>query len=106
MQLFNALDADAAAAVAFDARAHGNQHLGQVGNFWLLGGVFEEGFALGQRGGHEEVFGAGHRHHVGGDARAFQARAPRRQRGKHVAVLDDDVRAHRLQAFDVLVHRA
>jgi hypothetical protein len=57
-------------------RAHGDQHLGQVGNFGLLGGVFQHGLALGQRGGHEEVLGARHGDHVGGDACALQARAP------------------------------
>ncbi len=33
------------------------------------------GLAVGQRRGHHQVLGAGDRHHVGGDARALQARA-------------------------------
>ena len=40
------------------------------------------------------------------DARALQARAALRQLGDHVAVLDLDLGAHRLQALDVLVDRA
>ena len=57
-------------------RAHLDQHLGQIGNLGLLRGVFQNGFALGQRGGHQEVFGAGDGHHVGRNARALEARAP------------------------------
>ena len=76
VQTVNALDVDAAGAVAFDLGAHGDQHLGQIRNLGLLGGVFQHRFALGQRRGHEEVLGAGHGHHVGGDAGAFQALRP------------------------------
>ncbi len=38
--------------------------------------------ALGQRGGHQEVLGAGDRDHVGSDARALQARAPAGRRAR------------------------
>ena len=92
--------------MTFDLRAHPDQHLSQVGNLGLLGGVFQDGLAFGQRGSHQEVLGTGDRHHVGGDARALQPGAPRRQRGDHVAVLDRDLGPHGLQALDVLVHRS
>ena len=105
-QALHALDANAAAAVAFDLRAHLDEHLGQVDDLGLLRGVFQNGFALGQAGGHEEVLGAGHRDHVGGDARALQARGAVGQARDHVAVLHVDQGAHGLQALDVLVDRA
>ena len=100
------LDADAAAAMAFDAGAHGDQHLGQVGDLRLLRGVFQDGFAVGQAGGHQKILGAGDGDHIGGDAGAAQPRQARRQARHHVAVLDLDFGAHGAQALDVLVHRA
>ena len=105
VQALDALDANAARAMALDARAHADQQLGQVGDFGFLGGVFQHRLAFGQRSGHEEVLGSGDGHHVGGDARAAQAAAAGRQARHHVAVLDLDLRAHGLQALDVLVHR-
>ena len=74
VQPVDALDADAARAVALDARAHRDQHLGQVGDLRLLRGVLEHGLALGQRRGHQQVLGAGDGDHVGRDARALQPR--------------------------------
>ena len=106
VQPLDALDANAAGAMAFNLCAHGDQHLGQVRNFRLLGGVFQHCLALGQRGSHEEVLGARHGDHVGGDACALQARPSCRQPGDHVAVLDHDLGAHGGHALDVLVHRA
>jgi hypothetical protein len=35
------------------------EQIGEVGDFGFAGGVFEDGFAFGHDGGHEEVFGAG-----------------------------------------------
>jgi hypothetical protein len=49
VQLVDALDADAAGAVALDLCAHADEHLCQVDDLGLLGGVFEDRFALGQR---------------------------------------------------------
>jgi hypothetical protein len=71
VQALDALDADAAGAVAFDLRAHRDQHLGQVGDLGLLRGVLQHRLAFGQRGGHQQVLGAGDGDHVGGDARAL-----------------------------------
>ena len=105
VQALDALNPDAAGAVAFNFRAHLDEHFGQIADFRLLRGVFEDGFTLGERGSHQEVFRAGDRHHVGGDVGALQARLAFGQAGQHVAVLDDDMRAHRLQALDVLIDR-
>ena len=92
--------------MTFDLRAHLDQHLGQIGHLWLLGGVFQHRLAIGQRGSHEEVFGAGDGDHVGGDARALEPRLASRQLGHHVTVFHHDFGAHGLQALDVLIHRA
>ena len=106
VQCLDALDADSAGAVALDARAHGDQHLGQVWNFGLLRRVFQNGFAFGQSSGHQEVLGAGHSNHVSGDARTFEARAPSAYARQHVTVLHHNVRAHGRQALEMLVHWA
>ena len=96
----------AARAVAFNLRAHGNEHFCQVWNLWLLRSVFQHGFSVGQSRGHEEVFCASDCHHVGGNARAFEPCATAAQFGNHVAVLNLNLRTHGLQAFQVLIHRA
>ena len=106
VQFFNPLDADMAAAMAFDLCAHLDQHLGQVRNLGLLGGVFKNGFTVGQTGGHQEIFSAGDRHHVGGDAGTLQTRLALGQARNHVAVFDRDLCTHRHQALDVLIDRA
>ena len=69
----DALDADGAGACAFDLCAHGDEQGGEVGDLGLAGAVFEEGFAVGEDGGHEEVFGAGDGDLVEDDVRAFEA---------------------------------
>jgi hypothetical protein len=96
VQTVHTLDADAASAVAFDLGAHFDQHLGQVRNLGLLGGVFEHRLAFGQGRGHHEVFSAGDGDHVGGDASAFEASAAFGQAGEHVAVVHRDDRTHGL----------
>ena len=106
VQLLHPVDDDAAGAVASDFCAHADEHFRQIGDFGLHGGVFQHRAPFGQAGGHEEIFGAGHRHHVGADVRPAQALLPQRQAGQHVAVIDGDFRTHGLQAFDVLIDRA
>ena len=101
VQPLDALDADPARAVALDARAHRDQHLGEVVDLGLLRRVLEDRLALGERRRHQQVLGAGDGDHVGRDARALQAPGA----GDDVAVLDDDLGAHRLQPLDVLVDR-
>ena len=96
IQFFHTLDANAAGAMSFDLGAHGNQHFGQVRNFRFLGGVFQNGFALCQGRSHQKVFGAGDRHHVGGDTRTMQTGTAVFQTRQHVAVLDVNHRAHGL----------
>ena len=59
------------------------------------------GLAVGERGGHHQVFRAGDRHRIEHQACALQAPGA----GADVAALDGDVGAHRLQPRDVNVHR-
>ena len=77
----DALDADGAGAGAFDFRSHGGEQGGEVGDFRLARAVFEDGFAIGEDGGHEEVFGAGDGDLVEDDVRAFEAAVVRGLRG-------------------------
>ncbi len=102
MQALHALHHQAVGADALDAGAHLDQQVGQVGHLRLARGVLEHGLAVGQRGGHQQVLGAGHGDHVGHHARALQALGA----GMDKAVLNADLGAHGLQALDVLVDRA
>ena len=98
----DALDLDGAGAGAFDLCAHGVEQSGEVGDLGLAGAVFEEGFAVGEGGGHEEVFGAGDGDLVEDDVRAFEAVGA----GFEVAVLLGDGGAHGFEALDVEVDGA
>jgi hypothetical protein len=91
----DALNADGGGACAFDLCAHGDEQGGEVGDFGLAGAVFEEGFAFGEDGGHEEVFGAGDGDLVEDDVRAFEAVGA----GFEVAVLLGDGGAHGFEAL-------
>ena len=106
MQSLNALNADAARAVAFNFCAHLDEHFCQIADFGLLRSVLQDRFAFSQCGRHQKVFSASDRHHVSRDTATLQARSARGQLGHHVAVLNHNLSAHGLQAFDVLVHRA
>ncbi|MNT30693.1 hypothetical protein D3C72_1665010 [compost metagenome] len=101
MQAVHALHHQAVSADAIDLRTHLHQQVGQVGHLGLARGVLQHGLALGQRGGHQQILGAGHGDHVRHHARALQTAGA----GVDEAVLDGDLGAHRLQALDVLVHR-
>ena len=72
----DSLDADGGGACAFDLCAHGVEQGGEVTDFGLAGAVLEEGLAVGERGGHEEVFRAGDGDLVEDDVRAAQAGVP------------------------------
>ena len=93
---------DSAAAVAFDLRAAGDEEVGQIHHFGLAGRVFQRGLAVGQHGGHEQVFRAAHGGHVKGDVGAAQLVAM----AHDVAFFQLEGGAHELQALQVLVHGA
>jgi hypothetical protein len=87
---------------AFDAGTHRDQQpSARSTTSGSLRRVLENGLAVGQRRRHHQVLGAGHRDHVGGDARALEALGA----GHDVPVFDGDLRAHRLQPLDVLIDR-
>ena len=86
-------------ACAFDLRAHGGEQRGEVGNFGFARAVLEEGFTLGEDGGHEQVFSAGDGDLVEDDVRALEAFGA----GLDVAVLVADDRAHAFESLDVEV---
>ena len=98
----HALNPDHVAAGTRNACAHGDQAIGQVDYFRLARRVLDHRFALSQAGGHHQVFGAGHGHHIGEQAGPLQ---PRRA-GMHIALLDIDLGAHRGQTLDMLIHRS
>ena len=55
----DALDANRRSARALDVCAHGVEQRGEVSDFRLAGAILHDGLALGERGGHQHVFGAG-----------------------------------------------
>ena len=102
LQALDALDDDRVGAGAADLRAHGDQEIGEIDHFGLARRVLEHGLALGQRGGHHEILGAGDGDGLEHQPRALQALGARLD----VAVLDVNVGAHGLQARDVDIDRA
>jgi hypothetical protein len=105
VQALNAFDRDPVGARAANASAHPVQAGRQIGDFGFARRVLDHRFAIGQRGGHHQVLGAGHRHQVGHDPGAAQPPV-RSEVGHDVAVLDPDLRAQRLQTLQVLIDRA
>ena len=93
-------------AGAFDLCAHGDEQGGEVGDLGLAGAVLEDGFAVGEDGGHEEVFGAGDGDLVEDDVRAFEQPFRRWAAGFEVAVVLGDGGAHGFEALDVEVDGA
>ena len=60
VQLLHALDADGIRTGAANFCAHFIQIVGQIHYFRLLGSILHNGNALGQRSGHQHVFGSAH----------------------------------------------
>ncbi len=107
VELCDAFDADGGGAGAGDLCAHGVEKGGEVGDFGLAGAVLEEGFAFGEGGGHEKVFGAGYGDLVEDDVRAVEAAvAVAGGAGFKVAVLLGDGGTHGFEALDVEVDGA
>ena len=59
VETFYALDTDVGCASALNPRAHLIQQIGQVGDFGLASAILHDGFAVGERSCHQQVFGAG-----------------------------------------------
>ena len=100
-ELPDALDPDRLLADPVDLGPHLDQELAEVGDLGLEGAVAEDGLALGQGGGHDQVLGPGHRLLLELDGRARELVGL----GLDVAVLEADGRPELLQAADVEVDR-
>ena len=89
-------------AGAFNLSAHFVEQLGQIGDFRFARAILHDSFAIGERGCHQQVFGAGDGNFVEDDFRAAQ----RFCAGFHVAVILSDDRAQPLQSLDVKIDGA
>ena len=85
-----------------DAGAHGDQAVGQIGDFRLAGGVGQDRPAVRQGGGHQQIFGGADRDERKQDVRALEALG---DGGVDVAAFQADFGAHLLQPFQVQVDR-
>ena len=102
VELADALHADGRGARALDVRAHGGEQRGEVGDLRLARAIFHHGFAVGEYGGHQQIFGAGDGDFVEENVRALQAVGA----GFDVSVLVADLRAHGFKALDVQIDGA
>ncbi len=75
MQPVHAEDPDGIGTGTLDVGAHGVEEVGKVNDVRLLGGVFDDGGALGQHRGHHNVHRGTHGDHVQIDGRALQTPA-------------------------------
>src|SRR5690606_13302889 len=103
VQALHAIDFNGCSTVAFDIGAHSDQTLGQIHHFRLAGRVFEDGFTLGQRSGHHQVFGTRYGDRIQENVGALQ---PAIGLGLDVAILHLDIGTHHFQTVDVQVYRA
>ncbi len=102
VELGDAGDAEGGGAGAVDVGAHLVEQGGEIDDFGFTRAVFEDGHAVGEGGGHHQVFGAGDGDFVEVDVGAVQAVGF----GFDIAVLLGDLGAHLLEAFDVQVDGA
>ena len=77
--------------------SHLVEQFGQVGDFGFARAILHHGFALGQGGGHEQVFRAGHGNSVEENFAALQSVGA----GLDVAVVLRDLGAQKFQSLDV-----
>ena len=85
-----------------NARSHLVQQIGEVGDFRLTGAILEDGLALGESRGHQQVFGARDRDLVEANRSAFEAVGG----GLHVAVVLRDLGAQALESVNVQIDRS
>ena len=96
-------DLDDVGAGPPDVRPHGVQKVGQIHDMGLLGGVFNDGPALGQGGGQHDVHGGPYRHDIQINLPPGQAGAVGHP-GVDQAVADLHLSAHGHKALDMLVY--
>ena len=73
VQFGDAFYADDAGAGAGDFRAHFQEEVSEVDNFGFARGVLDDGFSVGEHGGHQDIFSAGDGDAIEDDARAFES---------------------------------
>ena len=101
-QVLHAADGQPPRADALDLGAALHQHLGERGDVGLDGHVVERGDALGEHRGHHQLRGRADRDHAEVEVGALEPHvAP-----DDVAVLDLEVRVHRVEALEVQVDGA
>lgn len=88
--------------MAFDARTAGDEEAGKIDDFGFAGGVLKDGFAIGQRGGHEQVFRAADGGKVEMDVRAVELAAA----AEDVPVLKIEPCPHLFEGGQVQIHGA
>ena len=96
MQALDAFNRQRARADAADLGAHGHEAFGDIGDFGLLGHVFQDGRASGQAGGHQQGMGRTDRNLGELDMGADETTLGRL--GHHIAFIDLDFGAQRLEA--------
>src|ERR1700736_1533171 len=100
-QFADALHADGGSPRTFNLRAHFVEQVGQVADFGLAGTVLQYRLALGQGGGHKEIFRARDRNLVEHNLCALKPVGA----GFDVAVLLGDARPQALQSLDMKIDR-
>src|SRR4029077_6593581 len=107
MKLVDALYLDRGRAGALDFGTHGVQQRGEVRDFRFTSAVLHDGFALGKRGGHQQVFSASDGNFVEDNFGAFEAIAIDRISGRFdIAVLLRDLSAQTLETFNMQIDGA
>ena len=107
VELIDALDANRGRSRAVYLRAHGVEQCGQVGDFRFASAVLHDRLTIGQRGGHQQVFGSSHGDFVEDNFSAFEPTAFLRiGGGLDVAVLLRNLRAQALETFDMEIDGA
>jgi len=69
----DAADGESGCGVAFDVRAHLAEQVDEVSDFRFAGCVFKNGFTVGERRRHQNIFGSGDGDFVEGNPCAFEA---------------------------------
>src|SRR5882762_1827238 len=106
MELSDALYANRGCAGALDLGAHRIEQRGEIRDFRFAGAVLHDGFAIGKRGGHQQIFSAGDGYFVEDDFGAFEPIAiDRISGGFDVAVFLRDLGTEALETFDMQINR-
>ena len=96
------MNGDATRSLSGNLSATAVQEIGEIHDFGLAGGVFENGISIGQRSSHDDIFSAAHCGHVESDFGTPEMAAL----ADDVAFFQFEDRTHLLKAFEVLIHGA